>query len=1324
MNRRSTYFRHWAALALIAAASAITLGVNPGLLMGRTSASTSHLASQGSSWVPANNGLPSRLAVITFAVSGPSLFAGTTLGVFRSIDNGQSWTPVNSGLTNVFVTALAVSGANLFAGTAGGGVFRLADNGQSWTQVNAGLANLHVNTIVVSGNTLFVGALGSGVFRSTDGGQNLVPVNAGLPVGSNIQELAVSGVVVLAATFGDGIFRSTDAGESWAPINAGLTNLFVNSLLIDGPALYAGTNGGVYRSINQGQNWAIANTGLTNLFALRLAASGNSVFVGTDGGGVFLSTNNGQSWSAINNGLANLSVRAFAVSGNNLFAGTLGGGIFFIPLTSLACAYEIAPANQSFGNAGGSGSVAVTTSPGCAWTASSNASWIVITGGGGSGNGTVTYSVAANLNASVRTATLTIAGRTFTVTQAGVNSLSVVSAASISGPEISPESLVSGFGVGLATRTQDAAILSLPTSLAGTTIAVRDSAGIQRLAGLSLVSPTQVNFLIPPGTATGAATIIVTSGDGTLSAATAQIANVAPGLFTANGNGQGVASGVALRITGAGAQIFEPIAQFDSAQNRFVARPIDLGPASDQVFLVLFATGIRLRSNLSAVIARIGGAAAQVLFAGAAPGLPGLDQINLSVPRSLAARGLVDIVVTVEGKTSNIAQVSFGSAFFPAPALTSLSPSSAAAGSPGFTMTLSGVNFTNGSVVRWNGSDRTTTFVSSASLRALIPASDLATAGTASVTVFNPGQGGVSNALSFTINNLAPTITSLSPGSAIAGGPGFTLTVNGANFGFGSILRWNGSDRPTVLASSAELTALIPASDIANPGTALITVFSPGGVALAITFNIFPDQTRRLRITDGSGSPGGGATVSVELIAQGNENALGFSLTFDPAILSNPQATLGSGASGAAFSINSTQVASGRLGIAIALPSGRTFPPGTRQVLVVTFSIAAGGGASSTTVGFGDQPVPREIVDTNANALTAQYTAGAIIINVANPAPSLASLSPGIAAAGGPGFTLTVLGANFRDSSIVRWNGSNRTTTFISSTELSAQIPASDIATAGTASVTVFVPAPGGGVSNVLSFRIDPVSVISGNVSYCLVSRPVPGTTLTATDAGGGVLVTGASGFDGNYTLARLGAGSFTVTPGKSGDVNGVSAFDAALVLRHVASVIRLAGCQASAADANRDGQLTTADARLIAEQVVGLTSGGQAGNWTFNPLNRAYPSLPGAQANQNYDALLVGEVSGNWSPAATLAITSIDPVRDETGRPSLLVKGAAFRQGLSLSVIFPHGGEISLGEPRIQRVTADSFTARFTLDSRGMWTLRVINPDGQQSESFTIIVP
>jgi len=226
-----------------------------------------------------------------------------------------------------------------------------------------------------------------------------------------------------------------------------------------------------------------------------------------------------------------------------------------------------------------------------------------------------------------------------------------VSAASYSGTELASESIAAVFGMCLANGTDAAMSLPLPTTLAGARVSVRDSVGVTRAAPLFFASPTQINCQIPQGTVSGEAIVTVTSSNNLVATSVVKVAAVAPGLFAANANGQGVAAAVVLRVKADGAQSFEPVARFDGT--RFVPAPIDLGPPSEQVFLILFGTGFRYRSSLAGVTARIGNVGVETLFAGPQGALVGLDQCNLRLPRSLAGRGEVDVILTVDGKTTN-----------------------------------------------------------------------------------------------------------------------------------------------------------------------------------------------------------------------------------------------------------------------------------------------------------------------------------------------------------------------------------------------------------------------------------------------------------------------------------------------------------------------------------------------------------------------------------------------------------------------------------------------------------------------------------------------
>ncbi len=231
----------------------------------------------------------------------------------------------------------------------------------------------------------------------------------------------------------------------------------------------------------------------------------------------------------------------------------------------------------------------------------------------------------------------------------GAPTVANVSAASFSAGPLAPESIAAAFGTNLASDTQTASALPLPTQLAGVSVRVRDRIGAERAAPLFFASPDQINYQIPPGAATGLATVNVSGG----AAGVVEIASVAPGLFSANANGQGVVAGVILRVKADAARSFEPAAQFDAGQNRFVPAPIDVGNPAEQVFLLLFGTGFRHRSDLSRVEVRIGNSPAEALFAGAQDGFVGLDQCNVRLSPNLAGAGEVILTLSADGKLSN-----------------------------------------------------------------------------------------------------------------------------------------------------------------------------------------------------------------------------------------------------------------------------------------------------------------------------------------------------------------------------------------------------------------------------------------------------------------------------------------------------------------------------------------------------------------------------------------------------------------------------------------------------------------------------------------------
>lgn len=243
----------------------------------------------------------------------------------------------------------------------------------------------------------------------------------------------------------------------------------------------------------------------------------------------------------------------------------------------------------------------------------------------------------------------------------GTRKLVAVSAASYAGLVVAPDSIVALFGADLSLGTAVATSLPLPYSLSGAGVSIGPSTGGSGSpAPLFFVSPGQFNILIPPDVPAGEAKIGTYSGGSPSSPSSEgfiRIENVAPGLFTANASGQGVAAAVVLRVKADGSQVYEPVARFDQAQGRFVSVPIDVSDPNEQVFLLMFGTGFRKNSGPANVNVKIGGENVEALFAGAQGDLAGLDQLNLRVPRSLMGRGEVDVVFTVDGKTANTVRV-------------------------------------------------------------------------------------------------------------------------------------------------------------------------------------------------------------------------------------------------------------------------------------------------------------------------------------------------------------------------------------------------------------------------------------------------------------------------------------------------------------------------------------------------------------------------------------------------------------------------------------------------------------------------------------------
>ena len=358
----------------------------------------------------------------------------------------------------------------------------------------------------------------------------------------------------------------------------------------------------------------------------------------------------------------------------------------------------------------------------------------------------------------------------------------------------------------------------------------------------------------------------------------------------------------------------------------------------------------------------------------------------------------------------------------PGATLTSLAPLSVLAGAGATTIIASGTGFVPGAKVVYGSTDLTTTFTSSTSLSATIPASLLVSSGTAPVTVVNPPPGGgASTAISFTVANPTAAIQSINPTAAFVGSAALSMTVTGSGFVNGSTVLFNGTTLATTFMSASQLSATVPASSLGAAGDFPVAVSNPppgGGVTAPVVFRVQYPAPQSTSLAPSSAAAGAGPT---DVVVTGLGFFITSQITFDGA------------------------------------PAATTYQDATHLKATLTAAQLANAGTISVRV---------------VNSAPGGGTSAALPFTVNNGLPSITSLNPASVVAGSPDKTIAITGTGFVSTSTANSNGVLIATTYVSATTLSAVVPANHLLNPGSVSITVTNPAPGGGTSGAKTLTV------------------------------------------------------------------------------------------------------------------------------------------------------------------------------------------------------------------------------------------------------------
>jgi subtilisin len=206
-----------------------------------------------------------------------------------------------------------------------------------------------------------------------------------------------------------------------------------------------------------------------------------------------------------------------------------------------------------------------------------------------------------------------------------------------------------------------------------------------------------------------------------------------------------------------------------------------------------------------------------------------------------------------------------------------------------------------------------------------------------------------------------------------------------------------------------------------------------------------------------------------------------------------------------------------------------------------------------------------------------------------------------------------------------------------------------------------------------------PNGSMTGTVRFIAAANPfgVPGVTVSGT---GETNVSGITGSNGVFNLSNFGAGAYTITPSKTGDLgNSITSLDAAYIAQYAVNLRTLNPGQLAAADVSGNGEVTSFDASQIARYTVNLGNSGSTGTWKFLPSSRNYSEVTAGMTDSDFDAVIMGDVTGNWTPPSSAQGLSPEEVAERISIFNLY--------GEEVRLILPTKGDFKPGfDTRIAR--------------------------------------